>query len=185
MLPYLHASHPPTPLRWNIANASKDVTILATNTAISSSFSRLQSASWLTTSYVMATCAAQPIVGKLSDIFRRKNVLLVSYALFAIGSGLCGMGQSMLHVIAGRSIAGLGGAGMTVIVAILITDIVPLIEVASWRSYVNIVATTGRMVGGPLGSWLADLIGWRWSFLGKSVYMSRSRISSYSLNSMR
>jgi MFS family permease len=39
--------------------------------------------------------------------------------------------------------------------------------VAPWRSYVNVVATTGRMVGGPLGGWLADLIGWRWSFLGQ------------------
>jgi predicted MFS family arabinose efflux permease len=39
--------------------------------------------------------------------------------------------------------------------------------VASWRSYVNIVATTGRSVGGPLGGWMADTIGWRWSFLGQ------------------
>jgi MFS family permease len=149
-----------------VANADSSL-VLATNSAISSSFSQLQSASWLTTSYVMATCAAQPIVGKLSDIFGRKNVLIVSYGLFAIGSGLCGVGQSMWQVIAGRSIAGLGGAGMTVIVAVLITDLVPMIEVAPWRSYVNVVATTGRMVGGPLGGWLADLIGWRWSFLGQ------------------
>jgi MFS family permease len=72
----------------------------------------------------------------------------------------------MWQVIVGRAIAGLGGAGMTAIIAVLITDLVPMIEVAPWRSYVN-VATTGRMVGGPLGGWLADLIGWRWSFLGQ------------------
>ncbi|KAF8867335.1 MFS general substrate transporter [Acephala macrosclerotiorum] len=149
-----------------VANVDSSL-VLATNSAISSSFSQLQSASWLTTSYVMATCAAQPIVGKLSDIFGRKNVLLVSYVLFAIGSGFCGTGQTMWQVIAGRSIAGLGGAGMTVIVAVVITDMVPVIEVAAWRSYVNVVATTGRMTGGPLGGWLADLIGWRWSFLGQ------------------
>jgi MFS family permease len=149
-----------------VANVDSSL-VLATNSAISSSFSQLRSASWLTTSYVMATCAAQPIVGKLSDIFGRKNVLLVSYSLFAIGSGLCDLGQSMWQVIVGRAIAGLGGAGMTVIVAVLITDLVPMIEVAPWRSYVNVVATTGRMVGGPLGGWLADLIGWRWSFLGQ------------------
>jgi MFS family permease len=115
----------------------------------------------------MATCAAQLIVGKSSDIFGRKAVLLVCYGLFALGSGLCGLGQSMWQVIAGRAVAGIGGAGMTVIVAVLITDLVLMIEVAHWRSYVNIVATTGRMVGGPLGGFLADLIGWRWSFLGQ------------------
>lgn len=113
----------------------------------------------------MANCAAQPVVGKLSDIFGRKNVLLVCYVLFAIGCALCGSGQTLWQVIAGRSISGLGGAGMTVVVAILITDLVPKIEVASWRSYVNIVATTGRMIGGPIGGFLADRVGWRWSFL--------------------
>lgn len=113
----------------------------------------------------MANCAAQPVVGKLSDIFGRKNVLLVCYILFAIGCAICGSGQTMWQVILGRSISGIGGAGMTVIVAILITDLVPKIEVASWRSYVNIVATTGRMLGGPIGGILADRVGWRWSFL--------------------
>lgn len=145
-----------------VANTDSSL-VLATNTTIASSFSSLPSASWLTTSYVMATCAAQPIVGKLSDIFGRKEVLLVSYVIFALGSGICGVGQSMWQVIAGRVISGLGGAGMSVVVAVLITDLVPLIEVASRRSYVNIVATTGRMVGGPLGGLLADLIGWRYA----------------------
>lgn len=149
-----------------VANVDSSL-VLATNSAIASSFTQLQSASWLTTSYVMANCAVQPIVGKFSDIFGRKTVLLVCYSLFALGSGLCGLGQSMWQVIAGRSIAGLGGAGMSVIVAVVITDLVPMREVASWRSYVNVVATTGRMVGGPLGGFLADLVGWRLSFLGQ------------------
>lgn len=52
-------------------------------------------------------------------------------------------------------------------ISILITDLVPLRDVASWRSYVNVVATTGRSIGGPLGGWLADTVGWRWSFLGQ------------------
>lgn len=55
--------------------------------------------------------------------------------------------------------------GMTSLVSILITDLVPLREVASWRSYVNVAATTGRSIGGPLGGWLTDTVGWRWSFL--------------------
>jgi MFS family permease len=57
---------------------------------------------------------------------------------------------------------------MTALVSILITDLVPLRNVASWRSYVNIAATTGRSIGGPLGGWLADTVGWRWSFLGQT-----------------
>lgn len=94
-------------------------------------------------------------------------MLLTCYAIFAVGSGLCGVGQTMGQVIGGRGVAGLGGAGMTVVVSILITDLVEVRDIASWRSYVNVFATTGRMIGGPLGGWLADVVGWRWSFLGQ------------------
>ena len=44
---------------------------------------------------------------------------------------------------------------------------VPVRDVASWRSYVNIAATTGRSLGGPVGGWLTDTVGWRWSFFGQ------------------
>jgi len=74
----------------------------------------------------------------------------------------------MAYLILGRVISGLGSSGMTALVSILITDLIPLRDVASWRSYVNIVATTGRSIGGPLGGWLADTVGWRWSFLGQA-----------------
>ena len=35
-------------------------------------------------------------------------------------------------------------------------------DVAVLRSYVNVVSTIGLSGGGPLGGYLADLIGWRW-----------------------
>lgn len=119
----------------------------------------------------MAMCAAQPVVGKLTDIFGRKPVLLTCYFLFTAGVGFSGIAQAFWQVVLGRSIAGIGGAGMSVIVSILITDLVPLIQVASWRSYVNVIATAGRSLGGPLGGLLADTIGWRWSFIGQMPFM--------------
>jgi hypothetical protein len=57
----------------------------------------------------------------------------------------------MWQVIGVRAIAGLRGAGMPIIVAVLITDLLPMIDLAPWRSYVDSMATTGRMFGGPLG----------------------------------
>lgn len=73
----------------------------------------------------------------------------------------------MTYVILGRVISGLGSSGMTALVSILVTDLLPLRSVASWRSYINIVATTSRSIGGPVGGWLADTVGWRWSFIGQ------------------
>lgn len=74
----------------------------------------------------------------------------------------------MWQVVLGRIVSGAGTSGMTALVSVLITDLLPLREVAQWRAYVNVIATTGRSIGGPLGGWLADVVGWRWSFLGQA-----------------
>ncbi|KAI6342627.1 hypothetical protein MCOR25_011170 [Pyricularia grisea] len=73
----------------------------------------------------------------------------------------------MGEVIFGRVVSGCGGAALNVLGILVITDLVPLREAATWQSGVNLAATTGRSLGGPLGGWLADTIGWRWSFLSQ------------------
>jgi MFS family permease len=70
--------------------------------------------------------------------------------------------------VLGRVIAGVGGAGCQALVSLIILDLFPLRQVAALRSYVNIAATTGRSLGGPIGGFLADTIGWRWSFILQS-----------------
>lgn len=41
-------------------------------------------------------------------------------------------------------------------------DLVPIRDVASYRSYVNVVQTVGRSSGGAIGGLLAQAFGWRW-----------------------
>ncbi|KPM42363.1 hypothetical protein AK830_g4238 [Neonectria ditissima] len=142
--------------------------VLATHPVIASEFGDLEDSSWLFISFMLAGAATQSLYGKLSDIYGRKPILMVCYGLFAVGCGLVGIGQSMWQVILGRMISGSGGAGMMTLASVIITDLAPLREVASWQSYLNVIATVGRSLGGPLGGWLADTIGWRWSFLGQA-----------------
>ncbi|KAH4085759.1 hypothetical protein HBI67_099330 [Parastagonospora nodorum] len=142
--------------------------LFATHPIIASDFNALHDSTWLIASFALAQAVSQPLYGKLSDIYGRKSMLMLAYTLFGIGLVMVGAGQSMPALIFGRVISGLGSSGMTSLVSILITDLVPLRDVATWRSYVNIAATTGRSIGGPLGGWLADTVGWRWSFLGQA-----------------
>jgi MFS family permease len=149
-----------------ISNADGSL-LYATHPIIASEFNALHDSTWLIASFALAQAVTQPLYGKLSDIYGRKMMLLLAYTLFATGMALTGSGQSMLVLIIGRVTSGAGSSGMTSLVSILITDLVPLRDVATWRSYVNVVATTGRSVGGPLGGWMADTVGWRWSFVGQ------------------
>lgn len=67
----------------------------------------------------------------------------------------------MVVAIVGRLMSGAVSAGNDVLVTLVVTDLLPLREVAAWRSYINVIAVIGRCVGGPLGGWMADVIGWR------------------------
>lgn len=113
--------------------------------------------------YLLTLTSCQPLYGKLSDIFGRKECLLFAYSVFGIGCLGCGLAQSMLQLCVSRAVAGVGGAGMTSVVAILISDIVPLRDRGVWQGYINLIFGLGTATGAPLGGILADSIGWRWS----------------------
>lgn len=72
-------------------------------------------------------------------------------------------------MIAGRVLQGAGGGGMVSMVSILLADLVPLQDVAVYRSYVNIFSTVGRSCGGLVGGLVAEYMGWRW-FVDRANY---------------
>ncbi|KAI4732135.1 MFS general substrate transporter [Aureobasidium sp. EXF-10728] len=163
--------------------------VFATYAHITSEFIRLGDGSWIdgswiVTSFGLATCATQPMYGRLSQIFGRKPILQMSYLLFLVGTAVAGLARNMVQMIIGRVIQGAGSAGMVSMVSILLTgmflcgrdavclliqrlDLVPLHEVASYRSYVNVFSTVGRSCGGLIGGYLTQTIGWRWAFIGQ------------------
>ncbi|KAF8068049.1 member of the major facilitator superfamily [Lyophyllum atratum] len=146
--------------------AAMDGTIVVSSyAAIGSELNQLQNTSWIATAYMLTTTSFQPLYGKLSDIFGRKGCLLFAYTIFAIGCLGCGLSRNMTELIASRAFAGIGGGGMTTIVSIVLSDVVPLRSRGTWQGILNIIWTMGSASGAPLGGFLADSVGWRWAFL--------------------
>ncbi|KAI9733119.1 MAG: hypothetical protein M1834_003666 [Cirrosporium novae-zelandiae] len=146
----------------------------ADQTLIVSSYGRigtemnsLEMTSWIATAYFLTLSSFQPLYGKLSDIFGRKPALLFAYAVFSLGCLFCGLARDIRELIAARAFAGIGGGGMTTVVSVLMSDIIPLRERGTWQGIFSIVAAAGAGCGAPLGGMLADYIGWRWAFLGQ------------------
>ncbi|OBT67636.1 hypothetical protein VE03_03825 [Pseudogymnoascus sp. 23342-1-I1] len=145
-----------------------DSFVLSTHGEIASHFQRLSLGPWLVTAYNLGCCVALPMYGRLSYIYGYKVMLLSAYSLFAFGCAITGSSVSIWMAVAGRAIAGVGGSGMMDLISVMITDMAPLKDVALLRSYIVIAANVGVSVGAPLGGMLADVIGWRWSFLGQA-----------------
>ncbi|KAL6910574.1 major facilitator superfamily domain-containing protein [Trichoderma evansii] len=145
---------------------------VATYARIGSELKALNNTSWIATSYFLTLTSFQPLYGKLSDIFGRKACLLFAYAVFGLGCLGCGLAQSMTQLCIARAIAGIGGGGMSSVVTILFSDIIPLQERGVWQGYINIVYAAGV-------SLFADSLGWRWSFMIQAPLCLIAWISVY------
>nr|OQO22097.1 hypothetical protein B0A51_09553 [Rachicladosporium sp. CCFEE 5018] len=146
-------------------SAADQTIIVSSYGKIGSELHALNLTSWIATAYFLTLTSFQPLYGKLSDIFGRKACILSGYFLFGIGCLLCSLAQDIDQLIGARAFAGIGGGGMTTVVSILLSDVVPLRERGTWQGYVNIIYALGASAGAPLGGFLADSVGWRWAFL--------------------
>ncbi|KAH7079173.1 major facilitator superfamily domain-containing protein [Paraphoma chrysanthemicola] len=141
--------------------------VISTYGTIGTELHALSSTSWIATGYFLTLSAFQPVYGKLTDIFGRKECLLFAYLIFGIGSTWCGLARSMNELIAARAFAGIGGGGMSVCTSVLLSDIVSLRDRGTWQGYINVIYAFGAGAGAPLGGLLADSIGWRWAFIAQ------------------
>ncbi|KAL2824262.1 major facilitator superfamily domain-containing protein [Aspergillus cavernicola] len=149
-----------------IASADESL-VISTYSAIASQFHRLKEGSWLLLAYNFGFCISLPIYSVLGDAYGRKNVLLASYLLFASSCLACGASSSITQLVLSRVLTGSSGAGMSVVVSVVLTDLIPADEIALFRGYQNVVNVAGRSLGAPIGGFLADTVGWRWSFYGQ------------------
>ncbi|KAH9834528.1 iron permease [Rhodofomes roseus] len=119
---------------------------------------------WVGSAYTLAGTAFIPLSGGLSQIFGRRIVVLSSLAIMALGSALCGSAQSMTHLIAGRTVQGLGGGGISATTAIIISDLVPLSERGLYNGLIGIAWAMAGSMGPIVGGALAQNGQWRWLF---------------------
>src|SRR5215831_7855480 len=60
--------------------------------------------SWVVTAYLLTSTCATPIIGKLSDLYGRRQLLRVCLALFVVGSALCALAPAMVPLILARAL---------------------------------------------------------------------------------
>lgn len=78
---------------------------------------------WTGSAYLLANAASIPLWGKLSDIFGRKPIILLANTVFLVGSILCAVSNSATMLVSGRSVQGLGGGGINVLVYVCVADL--------------------------------------------------------------
>jgi EmrB/QacA subfamily drug resistance transporter len=149
-----------------------DQTIVATSIrTIGDDLHGLSLQAWVTTAYLITATITTPLYGKLSDIYGRKPLFLISIATFVGGSVMCTFSQSMYQLAGFRAVQGIGAGGLFSLALAIIGDIVPPRERAKYQGAFLAVFGTASVLGPLVGGFFAGansilgIAGWRWVFL--------------------
>ncbi|CAD0096283.1 unnamed protein product [Aureobasidium vineae] len=136
--------------------AAIDITIVATAlpTIASSLHANSAQYTWVGSAYNLASTASTPLWAKLSDVIGRKSALLAANAIFLAGSLLAALAHSILVLIGGRCLQGIGGGGMMILNTIIISDIFPLEDRAKYYGLSAIVWAIASALGPMLGVYI-------------------------------
>jgi EmrB/QacA subfamily drug resistance transporter len=115
---------------------------------------------WIVSVYLLTGTAVTPLYGKLSDIHGRRPVLSLALGVFLTGSVICALAPSMLVIIVGRAVQGLGGGGLVALAQTVIADIVPPRERSRYVVYISTVWATSSVAGPILGGFFAQHLSW-------------------------
>jgi EmrB/QacA subfamily drug resistance transporter len=118
---------------------------------------------WMITAYLLVASIATPILGRLGDMLGKQRLLATSLVLFAVGSVVSGLADSLPLMIVGRGLQGLGG-GVFPLSFGIIRDEFPKDRVPTGIALLGAIAAVGSAIGLPLGGILADGPGYHWIF---------------------
>ncbi|MCJ1401057.1 hypothetical protein MMC11_004269 [Xylographa trunciseda] len=144
--------------------AALDATIITTSLpSITADIGGQQQYVWIASSWAVASTAVQPLTAQVSNIFGRRIPMIVSAALFVLGSAIAGASTNVAMLIAGRTIQGLGSGGIQMLTDLITCDLIPMRERGKYLGLIGSTATISTMIGPVIGGALAQR-NWRWVF---------------------
>ncbi|KAK3984646.1 major facilitator superfamily domain-containing protein [Cladorrhinum sp. PSN332] len=146
--------------------AMLDTSIVSTAIpVITDEFQSVRDIGWYGSGYQLANACMQPLAGKLYTFYPLKFVFLAFVAIFETGSIVCGTATSSPILIIGRSIAGLGAAGIIGGSTIVLAAVVPLPKRPVVAGLGLGISQLGLVLGPLLGGILTEKLTRRSGFL--------------------
>lgn len=120
--------------------------------------------SLVVTSYLLSLAVFIPVSGWIADRFGTRRVFFTAVLIFAVGSALCGLSDSLPTLVAMRVVQGFGGAMMTPVGRLILLRSFPRAGLVSAMNWMTIPAMIGPTLGPVIGGALTSYASWRWIF---------------------
>ncbi|WP_141579959.1 DHA2 family efflux MFS transporter permease subunit [Actinomadura sp. WMMA1423] len=127
--------------------------------------SRPATLQWVSAGYLLAVSMVMPLAGWAGDRFGARRMWLVSVALFAAGSALCGVAWSAGSLILFRVLQGVGGGLIQPLGQSIVVRAAGPGRLGRVFGITVLPLTFAPVLGPVLGGAIVDRFDWRWMFL--------------------
>jgi EmrB/QacA subfamily drug resistance transporter len=140
------------------------IVILAIPTITQDLHADLYTIIWVIILYLLVIAVFTTQLGRMGDIYGRAKFYNLGFAVFTIGSALCGASPTALYLVAFRGIQGIGAAMMQANAGAIIADIFPPNMRGRAYGFTAIGWNAGATLGIVLGGFITTFLGWRYIF---------------------
>ncbi|MDU8602818.1 MFS transporter [Pseudomonas syringae] len=117
---------------------------------------------WVATGYLLASIVTIPIFGRLGDFYGRKPFVLTATVIFTLASLLCALADSMLVLVIGRALQGVGGGMLIGTAFACVPELFPdTRQRLRWQVLLSAMFSVVNAIGPGLGGYLSGEFGWR------------------------
>ena len=120
--------------------------------------------SWTLSGYLITAAVSTPVIGKLSDIYGKKKILMIVLLIFGAAIFLGGFTYNISFLIFTRIVQGIGLSVFTVSLSIIRTEF-PEKRYGITQTIVSCSHATGSALGVVIGGYMIHYFGWHFTFI--------------------
>ncbi|MGW0684061.1 MFS transporter [Streptomyces sp. NPDC002754] len=125
-------------------------------------------AAWVVTVTLLVSGVCVPVSGRLGDLLGKRRMMLICVVPLIVGSVVCALSSSVVPMIIGRGLQGMG-MGMVPLGIALLRDVVPTEKLSGSIALVSASMGIGGAIGLPIAAAVAQYANWRVLFWGSAV----------------
>lgn len=147
-----------------MAAIDSSVVLLALPTITKSLGATLATSIWTILIYLLVLSVVTIQLGKLGDLYGRGRIFNLGFAVFTIGSFLCGASGNITELVFFRLIQALGAAMLGATSSAIIADTFDKQGMGRAYGYTAVGFSVGSTLGIVLGGFITALVGWQYVF---------------------